>query len=85
MMATMLAVVTTVDRVACFDGCTDEAQHEGPSTTTPSVCGLCQGWNGPLAINVGAPVPLSAPTLVPVALRELSAHSVPLEHPPKTA
>ncbi len=82
-MAAMLAVVTTVDRVACVDGCTDETQHEGPSTTTPSVCGLCQGWNGPLAVNVGAPVPLPVPAPASVASRELPAHSAPLEHPPK--
>lgn len=84
-MAVILAVVTTTDRVACFDGCTDEAQHEGPSTTTPSVCGLCQGWNGPLTIDVGAPVPLPVVTLVTVASRELPAHFVPLDRPPKLA
>lgn len=84
-MAAMLAVVTTTDRVACFDGCTDEAQHEGPSTTTPSVCGLCHGWSGPLAISVGAPLSLPIVTLTAVASRELPAHLVPLDHPPKLA
>lgn len=84
-MAAMLAVVTTTDRVACSDGCTDEAQHESPSTTTPSVCGLCHGWNGPLTISVGAPAPLPVVTLAAVASRELPAHFTPLDHPPKLA
>jgi hypothetical protein len=82
-LAAMLAVVTTTDRVACFDGCTDEAQHESPSTTTTSVCGLCHGWSGALTIGVGAPVALPVVTLTPTASRELPAHIAPLDHPPK--
>jgi hypothetical protein len=84
-MAAMLAVITTTDRVACFDGCTDETQHGGPSTTTTSVCGLCHGWNGPLAINIGAPAPLPVATRAIVSSRELPAHLVPLDRPPKLA
>jgi hypothetical protein len=84
-LAAMLAVVTTTDRVACFDGCTDEAQHESPSTATTSVCGLCHGWSGPLAIRVGTPVALPVVTLPPTASRELAAHLAPLDHPPKLA
>ncbi len=83
LMAAMLAVVTTTDRVACFDGCTDEAQHDGKSPTTPSVCGLCHGWNGPLIIAVGAPAPMPVATRATVASRELPAHLAPLDRPPK--
>ena len=84
-MAALLAIVTTTDLVACFDGCTDEAQHETPSTTTPSVCGLCHGWNGPLTINVGAPVALPVVSSATITLRELPAHFAPLDHPPRLA
>jgi hypothetical protein len=84
-MAAMLAVVTTTDRIACFDGCTDEAQHEGRSTTTISVCGLCHGWSGPLALDVGAPVALPVVSPAAVASRELPAHLTPPDHPPKPA
>jgi len=82
-MTAMLVVVTTADRIACFDGCTDEAQHEGPATTTPSVCGLCHGWTGPVAISIGAPAPL--PSVAPAAATspELPAHAAPPDHPPK--
>ena len=84
-MAVMLAVVTTTDLVACFDGCTDEAQHETPSTTTSSVCGLCHGWNGPLTINVGAPVALPVVSSAAITLPELPAQFAPLDHPPRLA
>jgi hypothetical protein len=83
-MAVLLAVVTTTDRVACFDGCTDEAQHEAPSTT-PSVCGLCHGWSGPLAIDVSAPASLPVVAVAPPASPELPAHFAPIDHPPRLA
>lgn len=84
LMAAMLAVVTTSDRVACLDGCSDKAPHEG-SSTTPSVCGLCHGWRGPLPINLGSPVALPVVTMTPVTSRELPAHLASLDHPPKLA
>lgn len=83
-MAAMLAVVTTSDRVACLDGCTDETRHEGPSTT-PSVCGLCHGWRGPVSVALVAPAALPVVTLTAVASRELPAHLASLDHPPKPA
>jgi hypothetical protein len=85
LMAAMLAVVTTSDRVACLDGCTDDTQHEGPSTTTPSVCGLCHGWPGPVRVDLVAPVALPVVTLTPVTSRELPAHLASLDHPPQLA
>jgi cytochrome c553 len=84
-MAAMLAIATTTDRVVCIDGCTDDAQHDSPSTATPSVCGLCHGWNGPLTITVGRPAPLPVEARAIVASRELPAHLSTVDHPPKLA
>lgn len=85
LMTAALLVVTTTDRVACADGCTDEVQHQGPATPTPSVCGLCHGWNGPLIISVNAPVSLPVVSFTALSSRELPAHVTPLDHPPKLA
>jgi hypothetical protein len=85
LMAAMLAVVTTADRFACFDGCTDEAQHESQTSTAPSVCTLCHGWGGPLAVDIAAPTPLAVVRIAPVVFRELPAHVGPIEHPPRLA
>ncbi|MGE0813832.1 MAG: hypothetical protein AB7O28_07295 [Vicinamibacterales bacterium] len=84
-MGAMLAVVTTTDRVLCIDGCTDDLQHDGLGTATPSVCSLCHGWNGPVVISVGGPAPLPIGPRVRTASRELPAHAAPLYHPPKLA
>ena len=85
LMTAALLVVTTTDRVACADGCTDEVQHQGPATPTPSVCGLCHGWNGPLIISVNAPVSLAIVSGTALSSPELPAHVTPLDHPPKLA
>ncbi len=85
LMTAALLVVTTTDRVACSDGCTDEVQHQGPATPTPSVCGLCHGWNGPLIVSVHVPVSLPFVTFTARSSRELPAHVTPLDHPPKLA
>jgi hypothetical protein len=84
-MAVLLGVVTTTDRVACLDGCTDDTQHSSPSTATPSVCGLCHGWSGPFAIDVGAPAARPALMLPAITPQELPAHLAPLDHPPELA
>lgn len=88
-MAATLAVVTTIDRVACVDGCTDQAPRQEPSTpsptTSPSVCGLCHGWNGPSIIDTGAPAPRLVATTAAVVSNETPAHDPPPDHPPKLA
>jgi hypothetical protein len=81
LMAVTLAIVTTTDRVACFDGCTDEAQHESP--TTPSVCGLCHGWSNPDTAALGAPLPMPVAGVVIVASSEHPAHLARIDHPPR--
>jgi hypothetical protein len=84
LIAMMLAVATTADRVACPDGCKDEAQHE-TSTTTPWACGLCHGWTGSGPAAVGAPVAHTTRRPVATAVFERSPHLTPIDHPPRFA
>lgn len=83
LMTVTLAVMTTTDRVACFDGCTDEAQHESP--TTPSVCGLCHGWSNPAPAALGAPLAMPVAGAVIVESSEQPAHLARIDHPPRIA
>ena len=52
-MLLLLLALTTVDRVACPDGCTDEASHS--ELSGPRNCGLCQGWSGGAALLLVEP------------------------------
>lgn len=85
LIAMMLVIGITTDQVVCLDGCTDEAQPEGASTATTSLCDLCHGWHGPPTPGVGAPAERTLVTLARLASREEPAHVTPLDHPPRLA
>jgi hypothetical protein len=85
LIAMMLVIGITTDQVECLDGCTDEAQPEGASTATTSLCDLCHGWHRPHTLGVGAPAERPLVTLAPPASREEPAHVTPLDHPPRLA
>lgn len=84
LMAVTLTAATIADRVACPDGCTDEAPIGAPSTG-PSLCGLCHGWSGDAPALVS--VPRAAAVTPPAApeSRERSPHLASIDHPPRIA
>jgi len=84
LMAVMLAVMTTTDRVACVDGCTDDDQHASTSPTT-SACGLCHGWNGPASTAVVAPVAQAVSRAPAPDCYAPSAYPPAIDHPPRVA
>lgn len=83
-IAALLIVATTADRLDCQDGCTEQTQR-GSATTTSSACGLCHGWSAAVA-TVAAP-PQSQPTLWLAAdsAHEQAPHLDPVDRPPRIA
>lgn len=80
----LLVVVTTADRVACQDGCTDPQEHRSESPS-PSTCGLCHGWSGPVVETPASPrVTALARTVTPDD-PDHTAHLPAIEHPPRLA
>jgi hypothetical protein len=78
----LLVAATTVDRVACPDGCTDEARQHG-GLSAPSVCGLCHGWNEPDPVRAVEP---AARLIVPASVVDRgdhAAHLPAIDHPPR--
>ena len=85
LLIALLSTVSTLDLVACPDGCADESPMSQTLPTAPSVCPLCHGWSG-----VTAAVPYSpAVTRVLAAVLAVSPERTPhlprIEHPPKVA
>jgi hypothetical protein len=80
----LLVLVTTVDRVACPDGCTDEqASHAGSSA--PSACGLCHGWSGPEPVKAVEPGARSIVLALAFDRVPHAAHPPTIDHPPRLA
>ncbi|MGE3841224.1 MAG: hypothetical protein AB7I50_06525 [Vicinamibacterales bacterium] len=85
LLACLFVVMTVTDRVACPDGCTDEAPAQTTAPHAAAPCALCLGW-APAPTNdtprpsdvVTAHVPSLAPRLLTLALPTL-------ERPPKAA
>jgi hypothetical protein len=84
LLAALLAVAMTADRVACFDGCTDQGQ-EHTADTEPSVCALCLGWHRTLPPIAETPRPQPAPALIAAPQPDYTAHLPVVERPPRAA
>jgi hypothetical protein len=85
-LVVILLGVTTLDRVACPDGCTDEpAGHSSAPAAQASICGLCQGWSAPAVSSNSRPAGHVALLDVSILTAERSAHPLRIEHPPKHA
>lgn len=83
LMACLLGAVTVGDRVACPDGCTNDAVGHRAESSAPSACALCHGWSGPTPAVVAGPV-LGVSTLLPLFdERHYAAYLPPIDHPPR--
>lgn len=86
LLVCFIVAVTTLDRVACPDGCTDEtpAQSAAPAAS-PSACTLCHGWSP--AVSLASPSPVAPETLEIQGPREheLASHPPTIDHPPRPA
>jgi hypothetical protein len=79
----LMIATTSVDRVVCPDGCTDETSG-GPSACMVT-CPLCHGWSGE-TIRVDLPPTASfRPADSPLAAAERAPHRRSIDHPPKPA
>ena len=85
LMACLLGMITTVDRVACPDGCTDSAPLHRSDAAAPSVCGLCHGWSGPTLSSDDRPIAQPARAFEPPDAIEHAAHLPAIDHPPRVA
>jgi hypothetical protein len=85
LLIALLSTVSTLDLVACPDGCADESPMSQTLPTAPSVCPLCHGWSAvTIAVTYSPPVTLvivEAPAVTP----ERTPHLPRIEHPPKGA
>lgn len=77
-------LVTTADRVACQDGCTDPQEHRSGSPS-PSICGLCHGWSGPAVEAPAAPGVTALVRAVTPDAPARTAHLPAIDHPPRLA
>lgn len=85
LLACLFVVMTVVDRVACPDGCTDEAPVQTTAPHAPAPCALCLGWVQAPATATPLPsivVTAHTPSLAP---RLLTPPLPTLERPPRTA
>ena len=56
-LACLFVVITTADRVACPDGCTDEAPAQTSSPHVTSSCAIYHGWSHAPVVLASRPVP----------------------------
>jgi len=86
LLVCLVVAVTTLDRVACPDGCTDETPaHSASPGASASACTLCHGWSP--AVGIAGPSPVAPASLVRLGLRvyELTSHPPAIDHPPERA
>jgi hypothetical protein len=57
LLACLLVVVTTGDRFACPDGCTDEAPAQTASQHLTPSCAICHGWSHAPVVVASRPAP----------------------------
>jgi hypothetical protein len=81
LLALLLVVVTTSDRLVCPDGCVDES----PVQATAAPCALCQGWSPSVAVLTPRPLPTVIALEASRAMRPLAPTRPALERPPKSA
>jgi len=83
LLVAVLLAVTTLDRIACPDGCTDSADdHSAP---TALACTWCNGCSGPATESLQPNVVVAAWTGPTDISFERSPFLPAIEHPPKTA
>ena len=85
LLIALLATVSTLDLVACPDGCADESPMTQTLPTAPSPCPLCHGWSG---VTVAVTYSPSVTRVVVEALAvfpERTPHLPRIEHPPRVA
>lgn len=86
LLAALLVVITTADRLLCPDGCTDDAPVQATVPQHASApCALCQGWNPSPVTRTPSPAAstVSHPPLRPMA--RLAPARPAIERPPKAA
>jgi hypothetical protein len=77
----LVTFVTSVDIVACPDGCATAS----PASRSANACPLCHGWSG-FATVVSSPPALTPSIAEPLQVSHLSIPFLPsIEHPPKSA
>ena len=85
LLATLLVVITTADRLVCPDGCVEEAPGQASMPHASAPCALCQGWN-PSHVALTPRPAASVATHVRVTAPRALAPTLPApERPPKTA
>jgi hypothetical protein len=83
LLASLFAVMTTADRIACPDGCTDEASAQIGSEHPPAACALCHGWSQPSLLVAARPAPRLAARQPAAAANRLDPALPTLEPPPR--
>ena len=85
LLIAFLSTVSTLDLIACPDGCADESPLSQTVPAAPSTCPLCHGWS---AVTVAAAYS-PAVTRVIVEALAVTAERTPylrrIEHPPRVA
>jgi hypothetical protein len=85
LLACLFVVMTVTDRVACPDGCTDEAPAQTATPHAAAPCALCLGWAPAPAHATPRPTDRVAADLPSLAARLLSPALPSIERPPKAA
>ncbi len=85
LLAALLVVITTADRLLCPDGCTDDAPAQATMPHASAPCALCQGWN-PSPVTLTPSPAASTVAHPPLRTMALLAPARPaIERPPKAA
>jgi len=85
LLALLLVVVTTSDRLMCPDGCVDESPVQATVPNAAAPCALCQGWNPSVAVLTPRPAAVVIVHEASRAMRPLAPTRPALERPPKSA
>jgi hypothetical protein len=83
LLACLFVVMTTADRFACPDGCTDEAPAASSHTVSP--CALCHDWTQAPVLVASRPA-ARVLTRQPIVIATATDPALPaFELPPKAA
>lgn len=85
LLALLLVVITTLDRVVCPDGCVDDAPAQASVPHVAAPCALCQGWNLSPAVLTPRPAAVAIVHEASRTMRPLAPTRPALERPPKSA
>lgn len=85
LLAILLVAITTADRLACPDGCAEDAPAQASLPQAPSPCALCQGWSpSPVALTPRPAATIAEHVALVTPLTLAPARPAP-ERPPKSA